>query len=174
MTQMNDRIEKYCHDTFNISQFLRDYKDWMTTEDYDFLEDKSEDAHPLVAPEDYEIRVSERVRTLTRSDLWLGDNDNDWHLPLLITIREKAARNYRQRSSAGWEKRQKAKEKFKQKLEEKKKQKELKGKGKEQDHYCSKCSKLYFPKDDRTAFHGANCHACHKPFCNNCLTHHSV
>ncbi|MCP4242059.1 MAG: hypothetical protein GY772_15995, partial [bacterium] len=44
----------------------------------------------LAGPCDWDIRLAERFLYLTNTDLWLGDHDKSWHLPLLVTLREEA------------------------------------------------------------------------------------
>ena len=60
-------------------------------------------AHPLKAISDYDIKLVQRLLYFTASDLWLSENDKDWHLPLLITLREKDRHSWRNRSIAAWE-----------------------------------------------------------------------
>merc|ERR1712026_610382 len=60
----------------------------MSEEDLEFLSDHQESSHPLNAPLDYSIKSSERVLHLERAHYFLGSRDSDWHLPLLITLRE--------------------------------------------------------------------------------------
>ena len=55
---------------------------------------------PLEAPSDFHTAQSMRVLQTKREDLWLRDNDVSWHLPILITLREWAYKNWRQRSQA--------------------------------------------------------------------------
>merc|ERR1712026_657617 len=103
----------------------------MSEEDLEFLSDHQESSHPLNAPLDYSINISERVLHLERAHYFLGSRDSDWHLPLLVTIREEGLKNYRQRSAEGWEKQAAKQQKFAEEVKEKKKGKQAqKGKGK--------------------------------------------
>jgi len=84
---------------------------------------QSVDMHQLrtldfeMAPKDWHATMSERALQIDRRDLWLGENDTDYHRPMFITIRNFATKNYRYRAQA--------------KIEERRqKQKEKKGKGK--------------------------------------------
>jgi len=62
---------------------------------------KPERQSPLEAPTDFHTKQSLRVLETKREDLWLRDSDVSWHLPILITLREWACRNWRKRSSQG-------------------------------------------------------------------------
>jgi hypothetical protein len=48
------------------------------------------------------ITTNEYNFGLGREHLWLGDNDNDWHSPLTVTIRPLEAQNRRKRSAASY------------------------------------------------------------------------
>ena len=52
----------------------------------------------LTGPKDYAINQSSRVLQLGNRDLWIKESGTDWHLPILITLRQESRRNYRQRS----------------------------------------------------------------------------
>ena len=80
-------------------QNLTKYKKFLSPDDLKWLENHSPIGYALNAPKDYEVKVCERVKHLERSDFLLGENDNDWHIPMLMTIRECAYRNYRIRSA---------------------------------------------------------------------------
>ena len=99
----------------------------MSDEDFEFLSEHQESAHPLSAPLDYTVRVSERVLHLDRANYFVGSRDTDWHLPLLVTLREEATNNQRQRTSKGWQRVADKQTRFAEKGERK-----GKGKGKEQ------------------------------------------
>ena len=116
----------------------------MDNEDFEYLCEHQESCHPLHAPMDYQVRVSERVLHLSRADYFLGSRDADWHLPLLVTLREEGTKNYRQRSKGGWQKLKEKQQAFQQRVKDKKKggskgkdesrasvQPSTKGKGKE-------------------------------------------
>ena len=53
-------------------------------------------------PDDFDIKSSERVKELRYSDLWVGQNDHDWHSPILLTVRDNAFKNYRKRNIHRW------------------------------------------------------------------------
>ena len=99
--QQRDEIEaqlvytaqKYDHHFTSIDQVLKDRGGYMTAKDFEFLSDHQESAHPLHAPIDYSIKVSERVLHLDRASFFIGSRDNDWHLPLLVTMREEPNKN---------------------------------------------------------------------------------
>ena len=82
-----------------LFQNLDKYKEYVSSDDLAWLSDNSPLSSGLVAPQDYLIKLSERVKHLERPDFWLGENDNDWHIPILLTIREHAYRNWRKRSA---------------------------------------------------------------------------
>ena len=96
----------------------------MTDQDLDFLTEHRESAHPLLAPFDFDVRISERAKTLERHHFFLGSKDCDWLLPMLVTLREEATNNFRQRSAEGW------KHRLEKKPSGKKSDKKGKGKGK--------------------------------------------
>ena len=123
---------KYDPDHGSIDQLIRDHGSRMTKEDLEFLSDHQESSHPLNAPLDYCINISERVLHLDRAHYFLGSRDSDWHLPLLVTIREEGLKNQRQRSAEGWEKQLAKQQKFADDVKEKKKKgkQSQKGKGK--------------------------------------------
>jgi len=52
----------------------------------------------LDAPSDFHTTQSMRVLQTTREDLWLRGTDCSWHLPILITLREWAFKNWRKRT----------------------------------------------------------------------------
>ena len=80
-------------------QNLDRYKRYLSSDDLTWLENNSPVGSALNAPKDYEVKVCERVKHLERSDLLLGENDTDWHIPMLLTVREHAFRNWRKRST---------------------------------------------------------------------------
>ena len=57
---------------------------------------------------------------MRNSDLWLKEKDTDWHLPILVTLRESPLRNWRQRSEAAQAKRDQDKLDHKAKVEREK------------------------------------------------------
>ena len=120
MNKIEDILQKYQAEYPKPSHLLYYNGHHMTAEDREWLSEHSDECHPCLAPEDYHARVSERVKHMTRGDLWLGDNDCDWHLPLLFTIREMLLKNQRARSDSGW----------KSLLAKKESYQESKGKGK--------------------------------------------
>ena len=55
-------------------------------------------AAPLLnAISDYDIKLVQRLLYYTTTDFWLSDEYNNLHYPLLITIRDKTTRNWRER-----------------------------------------------------------------------------
>ena len=106
----------------------------MSWADFEYLSEHQESAHPLHAPLDYSVRVSERVLHLERAHFFLGSVDSDYHCPLLVTMREEATKNWRQRSASGWKHIAEKKEKFAEKGQERRKS-ERKGKGKGKEQY---------------------------------------
>ena len=65
------------------------------------------DIHPSASPlkgiSDYDVELVQRLLYYTRQDLWLSDSDKGWHYPLLITLREKDRKNWRNKSIEAWE-----------------------------------------------------------------------
>ena len=45
---------------------------------------------------DYDVTLVQRLLYYTRQDLWLSDSDKEWHYSLLITLREKDRKNWRE------------------------------------------------------------------------------
>ena len=48
---------------------------------------------------DIDVQLVQRLLHYTAYDLWLSEEDKDWHYPLLITIRDKTTRNWRERKT---------------------------------------------------------------------------
>ena len=67
------------------------------------LVDTHPSAPPLKAISDYDTKLVQRLLYYTTSDLWLSEKDKDWHIPLLITLREKDRKNWRNISIEAWE-----------------------------------------------------------------------
>ena len=67
------------------------------------LADIHPSAPPLKGISDYDVELVQRLLYYTRQDLWLSESDKDWHYPLLITLREKDWKNWRNRSIEAWE-----------------------------------------------------------------------
>ncbi|MFM7978080.1 MAG: hypothetical protein ACKPKO_02085, partial [Candidatus Fonsibacter sp.] len=63
-------------------------------------------ALPLVSVGDYGVKLVQRLLYYTCSDLWLSEQDKDWHYPLLITLRQKEKNNWRNRSLLALQRRQ--------------------------------------------------------------------
>jgi hypothetical protein len=78
--------------------------------------------HFETAPQDWLVKMSERVLHLDRRDLWLGSNDSDYHRPMMVTIRQEATKNVRYRSHSGHKRRDQDWETKKAKWAEKKNQ----------------------------------------------------
>ena len=78
---------------------IKEHEQYLDADDLGFLSKHSPLSPGLSAPKDYLIKISERVKHLERPDLWLGEKDTDWHIPILLTIREFAYRNWRKRST---------------------------------------------------------------------------
>ena len=53
---------------------------------------------------DYDTKLAQRLFYYTTTDLWLSDEDKDWHYPFLITLREKDRKNWRNRTIEAWAK----------------------------------------------------------------------
>ena len=90
---------------------LAQFEEYLSTDDLIWLSGNSPLSPALIAPQDFLIKLSERVKHLERPDLWLGEKDTDWHIPILLTIREHAYRNWRKRGSEGTAKREEKKSK---------------------------------------------------------------
>jgi len=58
------------------------------------------DLHFETAPKDWLVSMSERALHLDRKDMWLGNNDKDYHRPMFVTLRNFARRNDRYRTEA--------------------------------------------------------------------------
>ena len=54
-------------------------------------------APPLRFISDIDVKLVQRLLHYSSHDLWLSEEDKDWHYPLLITIRDKTTRNWRER-----------------------------------------------------------------------------
>ena len=54
---------------------------------------------PENAPQDHDIRQSERVLEFQNRDFWKRQTDLSWHYPILVTLREMPFKNYRGTSS---------------------------------------------------------------------------
>ncbi len=80
--------------------------------------DASED--PMIAPFDFDVNQSARVLGLENQDLWLGPNDCDWHLPILVALRQLPQRNWRKISQEAETKRTERRMTHKAKMAEKK------------------------------------------------------
>ena len=50
--------------------------------------------NPKIAPQDYDVRPSERVLEFQNRDSWIRPTDLSWHSPILVTIREMTFKNY--------------------------------------------------------------------------------
>ena len=51
----------------------------------------------------YDVKLVQRLLYYTRQDLWLSESGKEWHYPLLITLREKDRKNWRNRRIEAWE-----------------------------------------------------------------------
>ena len=51
---------------------------------------------PYRAPRDFDVKQSVRVLHMDNKDFWFRENDTDWHLPILVTLREATRKNWRQ------------------------------------------------------------------------------
>ena len=91
--------QKYARNFHSVDKVLKDHGSYMTWADYEYLSQHQESAHPMIAPLDYSIRVSERVLHLERAHFFLGSSDTDYHCPLLVTLREATIKNWRQKVS---------------------------------------------------------------------------
>ena len=54
---------------------------------------------PEIAPQDHDVRQSERVLEFENKDFWIRPTDLSWHYPILLTVREIPFKNYRGRSA---------------------------------------------------------------------------
>ena len=77
----------------------------MEEEDMLWIDAHNNRSSFIEAPNDLEVRVSERVKELTHTDLWLSVKDCDWHAPIMFTLRDNAMKNMRKRSEASWNRR---------------------------------------------------------------------
>ena len=55
--------------------------------------------HYETSPKDWTVSMSERALHLDRKDIWLGNNDKDYHRPMFITVRNDATKNFRFRTA---------------------------------------------------------------------------
>ena len=55
--------------------------------------------NPKIAPQDYDVRQSERDWEFQNRDFWIRPTDLSLHFPILVTIREMPLKHYRGRSS---------------------------------------------------------------------------
>ncbi len=62
---------------------------YLTEEEVQRVIDTYPSAPLLKAISDYDVKLVQRIPYYTTSDLWLSEQDKDWHFPLLITLREK-------------------------------------------------------------------------------------
>ena len=53
---------------------------------------------PSKAPMDFHIRQSARTLYMKNADFWLRPKDTDWHLPILVTLRDATRKNWRSKS----------------------------------------------------------------------------
>ena len=59
---------------------------YLSEEDYQKLLDLHPSALPLKSLSDFDAKHVQRLFYYTTSDLWLSDEDKDWHYPLLVTL----------------------------------------------------------------------------------------
>ena len=52
----------------------------------------------LFGPIDFSVNMSDRIRQLKASHLWLRPRDTDWHRPIVVTLREILQKNWRKRT----------------------------------------------------------------------------
>ena len=76
---------------------------YLTEEEMQQLADIHPFAPPLRGISDYDVNLVQRLLYYTRQDLWLSESGQEWHYPLLITLREKDRNNWRNRSIEAWE-----------------------------------------------------------------------
>ena len=50
---------------------------------------------------DYDVKLCQRLLYYTPSDLWLTESDQDWHFPLLITLREQGPQKLEEQEHRG-------------------------------------------------------------------------
>ena len=87
----------------------------------------SSTADSEVAPYDWDVSLSQGLMYLSRRSLWVGDTDNDFHLPMLVHLREVAYKGWRKRSEEGASKRAEKKSQNLQRLKEEKAEKRRQG-----------------------------------------------
>ena len=70
----------------------------LSEEGQQMLLDLHPSAPPLKFISDYDVKLAQRLLYNTRAGLWLSEEGKDWHYPLLITLTEKATKNWRTRA----------------------------------------------------------------------------
>jgi hypothetical protein len=76
---------------------------FLTEEEIQQVTETHPSAPLLKAISDYDVKLVQRLLYYTRQELWLSDSDKEWHYPLLIYLREKDRKNWRNRSIEAWE-----------------------------------------------------------------------
>ena len=76
---------------------------YLTEEEMQQLADIHPPAPLLKGISDYDVKLVQRLLYYTRQDLWMSESDKEWHYSLLITLREKDRKNWRNRSIEAWE-----------------------------------------------------------------------
>ena len=61
--------------------------------------DDTSSLHYESAPVDWKVSMSEKALHLDRKDMWLGNNDKDYHNPMFVTLRNEATKNFRWRTA---------------------------------------------------------------------------
>ena len=77
----------------------RAWPDWsfLSDDEPNLLLDAHSSAPPLRFINDIDVKLVQRLLHYTPSDLWLSEEDQDWHYPLHITIRDQTTKNWRGR-----------------------------------------------------------------------------
>ena len=79
--------------SFEFARSFEEHEQYLTPVDIEWFQEHSPLSHGLNAPTDYMVKISESVKHYDRPDLWLGERDADWRIPILLTIREHDFRN---------------------------------------------------------------------------------
>ena len=75
---------------------------YLTEEEMQQLADSHRSAPPLKGIMDCDFKLVRRLLYYTRQDLWFSESDKEWHYPLLLTLRDKDRKNWRNRSIEAW------------------------------------------------------------------------
>ena len=70
---------------------------FLNSEHRSLLLDLHYSAPPLPFINDIDVKLLQGLLHYSSHDLWLSEDDKDWHYPPIITIRDKTTRNWRER-----------------------------------------------------------------------------